>query len=392
MKKRVLHGITVGLFWGLIFFFSLAFLISPDKAFSEQENRSLRTLPRFSVQRLASGEYASDFNDYFADQFPLRDAFVGLKAYAELAMGKGENDGILLGKKGTLARRSFDMMRADGSISADMDAFDAQHIADGVEGIKRAADTLDVPLSVVLTGRNIDVASSAFSYPAIYSRALWGQLRDALADDVRFADTVTLLRERYDTGEAVWYRTDHHWTTLGAYYAYAEILCSFGMESEILPREAFAPRVASTDFYGSLWSASGMKFVPPDTVEFWLLGNENEFDIVADGYALDGFYTEEHLTRKDHYSAFLDGTHDVVTVTKRGGEERPTLLLLKDSFANSLAPFLAQHFDLVLLNLSSARTDYTDVSARVEEYEADAVLIVYTLENVIGTQKMNRLR
>ena len=89
---------------------------------------------------------------------------------------------------------------------------------------------------------------------------------------------------------------------------------------------------------------------------------------------------------------FLDGVHDVVTIQKSGEEDRPTLLLLKDSFANSIAPFLARHFDLVLLNLSSTRTDFTNASFYAEKYSADRVLLLYTLENVITADRLSRLK
>jgi hypothetical protein len=167
---------------------------------------------------------------------------------------------------------------------------------------------------------------------------------------------------------------------------------SFGMEDEVIPMDAFDRQTVSRDFYGTNWSAGGMKFVSPDTVELWYLGNESEFTVEADGFALEGLYTLRHLDNKDKYSVFLDGTHDVVTVKKATGVDRPTLVLFKDSFANSVAPFLAQHFDLVLLNLSSTRNDYTDLSARAEEYGADYVLLMYSMENVITTRKMNRVR
>ena len=114
--------------------------------------------------------------------------------------------------------------------------------------------------------------------------------------------------------------------------------------------------------------------------------------MTADGRVLDGFYSRAYLDKKDKYSLFLDGTHDVVTVTKGGEEERPTLLVPKDSFANSLAPFLAQHFDLVLINLSSARKDFCDVSQYAAHYGADRVLLVYTIENVMTADKLTRLR
>jgi hypothetical protein len=165
------------------------------------------------------------------------------------------------------------------------------------------------------------------------------------------------------------------------------------MENAIIPAESFQKETVSTDFWGTFASASGFHFVKPDSVELWLLGNEDDFLVTTDGRILDGgLYNRAHLSGNDKYSIFLDGTHDVVTVTKKDGQNRPTLAIFKDSFANSVAPFLAQHFDLVLYNLSSPRTDYTDVTAYTGTCNADYALVLYTLGNVIETDKMNRLR
>ena len=391
MKKQKLHIVTVCVFVAFLLVFSVGFWILPDRSFSAEENRSLRTFPRFTWERLFDGSFSEEINEYFADQFPVRDEFVGLKGMAENALLKGENNGILLGKNGQLAQRLFDVHCADGRVIADCDGFDADNVRAAGEGLTRVSQSLDVPFSVFLTGRTIDVAASAFSYPREGSDALLEAMRASIGDGVDYVQTVPELRERYDAGESVYYRTDHHWTTLGAYYAYAELMRSFSMESEILPMEAFSRQTLSDAFYGTAWSAGGMKQVSPDALEIWLLGNEAEFTVTADGRALEGLYSYSYLEKKDKYSVFLDGTHDVVTITKEG-EDRPTLLLLKDSFANSLAPFLAQHFDLVLLNLSSTRNDYTNLSERVAEYGADRALIVYTLENVITADKLSRLR
>ena len=78
--------------------------------------------------------------------------------------------------------------------------------------------------------------------------------------------------------DSLYYKTDHHWTTLGAYYGYVEIMKSFGLASEIIPAELFEKQIASDSFYGTLWSAGGMKWVAPDSVEFWYFGNEDDFD------------------------------------------------------------------------------------------------------------------
>ncbi len=388
--NRKLQIVTVVLFVAVLFSFSVGFWITPDRTFSEQENRSLRSFPKFTWKKLAQGAFGDEINDYFADQFPLRDLLVGLKGYSENTLLKGENNGVILGEDGQLLTRLFDMLQADGSIVPDTDVFDPATVEKAIDGINRAADASEIPFSVLLTGRVIDVAISSTSYPPVFGDALLEQLRLGIKDSADYIETVPMFREKYDAGEYVYYKTDHHWTTLGAYYAYVEIMKSFGMESEILPMSAFEREVVSTDFYGTAWSAGGMKFVSPDEIEFWTLGNESEFTVTADGRELSGFYNEAYLEKKDQYSAFLDGTHDVVTITK-DGEDRPVLLLLKDSFANSLAPFLAQHFDLVLLNLSSRR-DFTDVTTLAKDYQADRALIVYTVENVVTADKLSKLR
>lgn len=392
MKHR--HCIaTVVIFVLLLCLTAIAFWLIPDKSFSARENRALQTLPRFDRDKLFSGALSSAYNDYFADQFVARDLLVTFKGTLELLSGKGENNGILLGAGGQLAKRLFSTARADGESAKDSDVIDPVHLKDAAEGINRAAENADVPFVVFLTGRTADVAESAFLYPTNASDAMLQTLRENVDKTVNYLDSVPTYRERYESGEYVYYRTDHHWTTLGAYYAYCDILKAFGMENDIIPAQNFQKETVATNFWGTFASASGFHFVPPDTVELWLFGNEDDFLVTADGRALDGgFYNRAHLSGNDKYSVFLDGTHDVVTITKKDGQNRPTLAIFKDSFANSVAPFLAQHFDLVLYNLSSPRTDYTDVSAYTKACNADAALVLYTLGNVIETDKMNRLR
>ena len=167
---------------------------------------------------------------------------------------------------------------------------------------------------------------------------------------------------------------------------------SFGMEKDVLPPSYFQKECIQEPFYGTNWSAGGMKFVHPDQLELWYGGDESIYTVTADGKTLDGFYQRDHLTKKDKYSVFLDGTHDVVRIERADGSKRPVLLMVKDSFGNSIAPFLARHFDIVLLNLSSSRNDFTNVSVLAEDYGADRVLLVYTLENVITADKLCRLK
>ena len=392
MKHR--HSVaTVVIFVLLLSFAAIAFWLIPDQTFSERENRALQTLPRFDTEKLLQGELSGAYNDYYADQFPARDFLVFLKGALELLTGKGENNGILIGRGGQLAKRLFSTARTNGAAAQDSDVIDQAHLKNAAGGINRAAENIDVPFVVFLTGRTADVAASAFPYPNDTSEKMLATLRESVGENVNYLDLVPTYQSRYESGEYVYYRTDHHWTTLGAYYAYCDILKALGMENDIIPAENFQKETVSTDFWGTFASASGFHFVKPDSVELWLLGNEDDFLVIADGRTLNGgLYNRTHLNGNDKYSVFLDGTHDIVTVTKKDAQNRPTLAIFKDSFANSVAPFLAQHFDLVLYNLSSPRTDYTDVTAYTGTCNADYALVLYTLGNVIETDKMNRLR
>ena len=392
MKRR--HAIlTVVCFVFLLFITAIAFWLIPDKTFSARENRALQTLPRFDVDKLLDGAFSSDCNDYFADQFPARNLLVTVKGALELFVSKGENNGILLGRGGQLAKRLFDTARINGDATQKSDVIDRTHLQNAAKGIHRATENAAVPLVVFLTGRTIDVAASAFSYPSDESNQMLSVLRENVGENVNYLDLVPSYRARYENGEYVYFRTDHHWTTLGAYYAYCEIMKAFGMENDIIPAENFQKETVSTSFYGTFAAKSGFHFVGADSIELWLLDNEESFLVVADGNPLqEGFYNRAHLEGNDQYSVFLDGTHGVVTITKKDGTDRPKLAIFKDSFANAVAPFLAQHFDLVLYNLSSPRTDYTDVTAYTKACGADAALVLYTLGNVIETDKINRLR
>ena len=391
MKRR--HSIvTVVSFVLLLSLGAIAFWLIPDQEFSARENRALQTLPQWNTDKLLSGEFSSACNDYFADQFPARDLFVSIKGVLQLLCSRGENNGILIGRGGQLAKRLFTTARTNQDAVEDSDSIDQAHLQNAARGINRATENAEVPLVVFLTGRTIDVAASAFAYPTSQSEKMLQTLRENIDESVHYLDLVPAYKSRYESGEYVYYRTDHHWTTLGAYYAYCDIMKALGMENDIIPAQSFTKETVATNFYGTFASASGFHFVKADTIELWLLGNEESFLVTADGKVLQGgLYNRAHLEGNDKYSVFLDGTHDVVTITKKDASDRPTLAIFKDSFANSVAPFLAQHFDLVLYNLSSPRTDYTDVTAYTKACNADAALVLYTLGNVIETDKINRL-
>ena len=386
--KKITNIITIVLFLAILFGLSVAFVAMPDKSYSENEKRNLQLFPEFSLEALMDGKFSSEINEYFADQFPLRDAFVSLKALAELSLFKGENNGVLLGENETLGVRTFSIFKDRLNRIENMDHFYNRSVVKQLEALNKfAAEKADVPVHVIIPPRVIDVASESFNYPSNVSVSLDALISSTLSEDI-FIPVSPVLKEKYSAGEYVYYRTDHHWTTLGAYYAYVEIMKSFGMEDVIISADKFEVKTAAEDFYGTTWSKCGFSFVSPDTMEFWSLGNEDNFTTTIGERQFSGFYDMSYLETMDKYSVFISGTNDVTFVESNYDEERPVLLLPKDSFANSLVPFLAQHFDLVLVNMANRMTN---ISTYAEQYSADRILFVWNAENLITSGNLGNI-
>ena len=399
--QKITNLLTVLLFviplaLGLILFAAL-----PDKDFSKEENRDLQTFPKLTWKSLSEGKFGQEMNEYFADQFPARDALVGLKGLSELALGKGENNGVVLGKDGWLAVRWFDayvdrLTRVYDTDFYAKESIDAQTSA--LNDLQAELAAKNIPLTVIIPPRTLDVVGGQTNYPMQSTDALWADIDAGLDDSVDYLDLRKIMQDAHAGGEYVYYRTDHHWTTEGAYMAYCALMNEWGKQSEIIPESMFTIETVE-GFYGTTWSRAGLKFVGPDSLEIWHFEGEENYTVTdwtmqtgqneqgvsyidfVRGDSFSGFYNRDYLEQKDKYSAFLDGTHGILTVQKNTDEERQTLLVLKDSFLNSMVPFLAQHYDLIVVNLSAGGVK--PLAYYAEQFGCDGVLIVYNAENII---------
>lgn len=393
------------LFLALIFLLGALIFIIPDKEFSEQENRALQGRPQLQsnfdgnlIERIKagkfldkyfSGDFAEDVGDYYSDQFPARDFFVGLKGVTEIAMLKGENNDVVLGKDDYLLSR--------------MDNPKIDNVLKNYDASAKFADRLaeaGVSVTFAAAGRVIDVAENKL--PALYPVDVLHQPWDALDDraaqthvdgsaeytDMLYLNLLDPLKAASDAGEDVMYRTDHHWTTHGAYLAYVELMKLWDMEA--LPESAFTVEVVSDAFYGTAWRNAGMKWIEPDAMAFYRFeGDEDYMMTIHDNETvMNGFYDRSYLEKTDKYSSFISGNHAYVTIEKNGGENRERLMLVKDSFGHSLAPFLAYHFDLEIIDL---RYYKTSTSALVNETGCDRVLIINNMDSLTSAATLGML-
>ena len=175
----------------------------------------------------------------------------------------------------------------------------------------------------------------------------------------------------------------------------------YGLEP--YPLESFTREQVSDSFYGTTYSKGGFKFIAPDSIEYFhhneltpdqfktTVYKWNDKGELYAYFETEAFYDNSFLTQKDKYSAFLSGTNPLTVIERKDGVERPKMLIYKDSFANSLAPFLALHFDLVIVNMD----DYITIQrSYVAENAADAeyVLVIYNLDNLLSAPKFNTIK
>ena len=185
--------------------------------------------------------------------------------------------------------------------------------------------------------------------------------------------------------EPIFYRTDHHWTTLGAFYGANALLETLGKEP--LAREDFVPETASTDFYGTLYSTSGIHWLPADTLEFWVPEEGLSVTSWRRGTAEPSpLYERSWLEKKDKYSAFLGGNQPLCVIRNENLPEGEKLLLIRDSYADALAPFLARRYaEVHLLDLRYYRSAPAQYAA---EKGIGEICVLYSVQNFIADRNL----
>lgn len=400
MENRMGKGTAIAvivLFALFLAGFAVAFVILPDRNVSETENRTLQTFPEWDWERWKDGGFASDMNDYFADQFPMREDWVALKGLSSILIGRSENNGVLLGADEQLGAYLFDACAGSEGYIEQTDGYSEALLrreAEALSNVNASFAQKGIPFTFLLAPRTLEVAASSFAYPESAGEKLIETFYGMLPDSLNAPAVIPKLKTMYEDGRYVMYRTDHHWTTRGAYEAYRELMKVWNMEADVLPESAFTVE-SVPDFYGTAWSRAGLPFVGPDTLELWTrTGGDPPYTVtdLDSGKELPGgLYSRSYLDGKDKYGVFLDGTHNRLLITDPGRAGRETLLIAKDSFANCMIPFLANHFDLLVLNLSDGG-DETHLTKYAEQYGCSRVLVLYGLENALTSYRLTGLR
>ena len=390
MKNRI----TIICFLIMIFGLSIFSLIKKDKHFSENENRVLSGKPEFEMQAILNGEYEEKYEDYISDQFILRDWWIGIKTCCDLAMLKKEVNGVYF-------------CQDDYLISAhNQEEYNSDTAWENYKCVKnfinKYKENINVKLMIVPTSQEV----LKDKLPPYVDAAGEIQLINTIYNDMDSANVVNVSDTLCThSNEYIFYRTDHHWTTLGAYYAYTEYMNSIGEIAD--DKERYNIEKVTDKFYGTNSSKVNIRTLSDDIYLYKLKENidisirYNETEDIR-----DTLYYEKALDTKDKYSVFLGGNNSFleiktyaeneIDVTDEGYEENKInevnggrLLVIKDSYAHSFIPFLIDRFSEI--DIVDLRYYNKSIEALIEERNYTHLLILYNIDNLATDNNLYKL-
>lgn len=375
MKKKCDIVLSL-LFAGFLFAGPAALFLVQDREFSENENRYLAGKPELSADGVISGNFMKDVENYINDQFVFRDRLIGMKTEAQLLLGRTEINGVYIGREGYLIER-WQEQEVDRELM-EQNVDDLNSFAERHRDLK--ISTLIAPTSGLIMKSKLPAYATEFDQKK--ALALIGA---GLDERIHFIDVTDQLLNHAD--EYIYYKTDHHWTSLGAFYAFQR-WC--GEQGQTAAASDYAVTTVTDSFRGTLYSkvlASHAAFDSismfedkgqPGSKVFYNFGKTES----------DSIYDMKRLDEKDKYQFFLGGNHPELSI-RTGNQNGKHLLVIKDSYANAFIPFLVRDYETV--HVIDPRYFNRDIDQYMEEHEVTEVLILYNVKSFSEDRNIYRL-
>ena len=353
--------------------------LAPDREFSENENRYLAQKPQISLESILNCDFQNGLEEYLNDQILGRDLWITIKTAIQKAVGDTDIGGAYVGEDGY----DFEKITED-----DVDEKLVEHNIEQIQKfLETCSETMDksrlsfllVPTSGLILEDKLPANAPLFDQAAIID-----EVKDKMQGynfvDVR--DALTAHKE-----EGVYYRTDHHWTSKGAFVCYEEWCKSMGIP---FAEEDYTVTTVTDTFRGSLYSKILDFDSAYDSIQIYeKAGSDASFVVTLDGEEEEGFYDYDRLEEKDKYLFFFGGNYSEVVITNEKSDEGRNLLLIKDSFANAFAPMVAENYDNVYM--VDMRYFRGDIQAYMEEHNITDVLVLYNVSNFISDKNIHKL-
>ena len=363
MKRKGL--ITTVSFLLIIAIFSLGSLILPDRSFSDNENRGLQPFPKMTLSSVVRGETQALINDYASDQLIFRDGLITFKTCLQYASGKRDIGGVYIGKDGQYIDKLLENDLDPAVFKSNLSAI--QLFFDNTKKTKPNINLylLPIPTSAVSVGDTLPTGAKLFSQE--------DKLKSLKA--VSGATYIDVYSVFANSSEQLYYKTDPHWTEDGAYLAYTKF-CETA-NKDIAPYDMHT--LGSDSFKGTLYSKAPLPFSKSDKVMLYDVNVCDNYTVNIGGKTSKGIYKKEFLEKKDNYSVFLGGNQPLVTVS--GGEGKGHLLVIRDSFASSMLPYLMKSYESV--SLVDTRYFVGSLNTLISENNYNDILIMLGVKNLV---------
>ena len=357
----------------------IANIIIPDKKNSDEENRVLQQLPSFSVSAYKEGRFESKIEDYASDQFILRNGFIRLKTAADTALGGLESNGVY---------RCRDSYLMEDITVPTKDVKESNTSA--LTAFKEANP--DLKMYFLLAPNAANILSDKL--PIAVSTANQNKYMDDFFETVESLGITPIdVRDTFKEAKKdtqLYYRTDHHWTTDGAYLAFGQVDSVMELKNKI----TYTDYAVKNDFRGTLASKSGFVNGMDDAIKIYLPAEDSEGYENSVIYYSDTkekttqFYQVDSLDTKDAYTVFGGSNHPMYTVRTPLDTDRH-LLLIKDSYANSMVPFLSQCFSEIVV--VDPRYFYDNIQDIISSESVTDVLFLYNANTFFADMSLEMM-
>ena len=379
MKKKlnIPNLVTCIIFFAILITFPVISALSEKKSFSEMENKSLKSKPEFSVKNIYSRKYMDDMETYLSDHFAGRTGWIKARTVIETSLGKYERNNVYI-----LENRLVEKI-------AEPDYTDVDKT---IAAINKFSEDNSVPVFVMIAPTSAEIYKDELpeNAPNVDQSKFIDYVYENLGKSVSTIDIYPTMMSERDS--YIYYRTDHHWTTRGAYLAYAAAGKRMGYIPE--PEDMYDIEHAGIDFIGTFYSKTLYDGVETDTLDFYHFAKgDNVTDVIVtteygkepDHYS--SMYFREYLDVKDKYSSFLGTNKPLITI--KTGSEGGKLLIFKDSYAHCYTPFLTQHYsEITLVDMRYIKMSYNAV-VNPEDY--DQVLFLYNASSFMSDIDLKRV-
>lgn len=364
-ENKIKKVITILLCVGILSL-SIWLLLSPKKDFSENENRYLTKFPVLSAKSMLDGTYTESLSDWLADHFPQRDFFVGLKSQTEILSGRKEINHIYVSKEDYLIEQYAQPQNT-------------QRIIDTLTRFYEKVSQAEVNINLMLVPTAVTIHRDLLPQNAPASNQLETAQSIYTATGIPKIDCTEFLFTGVSEGQ-LYYRTDHHWTTLGAYYGYLAFCAAKNLQPVSLT--SLQKQTVTEDFAGTLYSKVNDYNHKKDSITVYNNPEDHLTVTYTDtGEMSDSLYNFDYLTEKDKYSFFLNNIHSLIEIENQTSSSEDVLMLIKDSYANSIVPFLAHHYRKIYVFDTRYYKDGPS-SFLSEHKEINDILLLYNMNTL----------